>query len=330
MGYIRNIQPVVDTLHEYFEEEAFAGFSQDPSLAMSPEMKKNSSDRRTGFNDANDNVETLLMRMFADKESCLRHGFLLEHRMAFSRSLRQMIKGGSYCDNQKLFAKIQDSSQLLTQDEVDQYLIEPYYQEGKFDLTKDQHPEKGKYPPKNRMMQCPQLFDDWERSLKARGENIDGNRSNSNASNLGSILERLVSSIENKDSQSVATRTSSNQIERNDNMSKGDENVQVDFITFTCKWDPAPICIVVEDDISIASTMRDVLLVEIGEQDPCINDEFELNINSSEKLYFRIKIGNEYLVLRKSQFLKYTIHKLCSIKNITIPITIDIVRDFKN
>ena len=75
--------------------------------------------------------------------------------------------------------------------------------------------------------------------------------------------------------------------------------------------------------------MRDLLLVKIGE-DPCINDEFELNINSSDKLYFRMKIGNEYLVLRKSQFLKYTIHKLCSIKNITIPITIDIVRDFKN
>ena len=88
LGYIHNIQPVVDTLDDYFEEGAFAGFPQDPSLAMSPEMKKNSSDRRTGFNSANDNVETLLMRMYADKESYLHHGFLLEHRMAFSRSLR--------------------------------------------------------------------------------------------------------------------------------------------------------------------------------------------------------------------------------------------------
>ena len=336
LGYVRNIHPVVDTLDDYFEEEAFAGFSQDPSLAMSPEMKKNSSDRRTGFNNANDNVETLLMRMFADKESCLHHGFLLEHRMVFSRSLRRMIKGGSYCDNQNLFDKLQDSKKLLTQAEVDQYLIEPYYQEGRFDLTKDQHPEKGKYPPKNRMMQCPQLFDDWERILKARGGTINGGqngKNGSNSSSFGSILERLVSSIEQKGLQSVAARSSSNQTVRNDNTSngeeKGDENDQIEFITFKCKWDPVPICIVIEDEISSSSTMRDLLLVKIGE-DPCINDEFELNINSSDKLYFRMKIGNEYLVLRKSQFLKYTIHKLCSIKNITIPITIDIVRDFKN
>ena len=73
--------------------------------------------------------------------------------------------------------------------------------------------------------------------------------------------------------------------------------------------------------------MRDLLLVKIGE-DPCINDKFELNMNLNDKLYFRMKIGNDYLVLRKSQFLKYTIHKLCSIKTVTIPITIDIVRNF--
>ena len=156
-----------------------------------------------------------------------------------------MIKGGSYCDSKHLFDTLQDSKQLLTQVEVDQNLIEPYYQEGRFDLTKDQHPEKGKYPPKNRMMQCPQLFDEWERGLKARGGTTDGdqnsnNRSNNNSSNFGTILERLVSSIlEQKDSQSAVARSLSNQIVRNDNIrngeEKGEEKDQIEFITFTCK-----------------------------------------------------------------------------------------------
>lgn len=331
LGYIRNIRPIVDSLDSYFEEEAFVGFSQDPSLAMSPETKKNSSDRRACFNDANDQVETLLMRMYSDKESCLYHGFLLEHRMTFSRSLRRMIKGGSFCDNKSLFETLQDSKKLLNEDEVTQYLLDPYYQEGKFDLTKEQHPKKDKYPPKNRMLQCPQLFEDWEKQLRARGEKLEGHAGDDpKRQNFSSILERLVSTMESSNQSSSIT---TNEIEVIENVRKekggSNDSEKIEFITFKCKWDPAPICIMLEDNITMDSTMQDILLADVGD-DPSINEEFGLDINSkTSKLFFRLEIGNNELVLRKSQFLKHTVHRIRSIKDITFPITIEIVKTFE-
>ena len=67
---------------------------------------------------------------------------------------------------------------------MDQYLLDPYFQDGNFDATNGLHPEKNKYPPKNRMMQCPMLYDDYVKFMKAKGISIDNNNSSDSNSKL--------------------------------------------------------------------------------------------------------------------------------------------------
>ena len=126
--------------------------------------------------------------------------------------------------------------------------------------------------------------------------------------------------IEEKDKNGNVSKSSNN---RNGN---GNDNEGVDeFLTFTCQWDPVPVSIAIENNIS---TMRDVLLQKVGDE-PSINDEYDLKINSSDKLYFQVKIANGNLVFRKSQFLNYTIRKIFAIKNLANPISIHIIRTFE-
>ena len=91
------------------------------------------------------------MRMYSDKDLCLHHVhvFLLDHRIHFGQLLRRMIKEGYFCENETLFSKLQDKKILLTKEEVDQYLLDPYFQDVNFDATNGSHPEKDDTPPEN-------------------------------------------------------------------------------------------------------------------------------------------------------------------------------------
>ena len=338
LGYNRNVNPIIDSLNEYFDVEGdFASFSQEPANAMSPELKKNSTERRHGFNDTNGNVESLLKRMFSDKDSTLHHGFLVEHRMSFARSLRKMVKAGSYCENSSLFDALKDSKKLLTNDEVQQYLLEPYFQEGNFESTNKLHPEKGKYPPRNRMVNCPQYFKDFKQYCKSRGIAIDDSsiRKNDHMSNFCSVLDRLVAIEEKGDRNDGLNDNNTNNdsctmvSSVNISNSLSEEQEEIDFISFTCQWDKVPISIMVENEIGPNSTMQEVLLSKIGD-DPCIDKEFGLNLDSNQKLYFRMSIKNgSSLIMRKSQFLSWTIAKILKIKNLATPVSIHILRDFE-
>ena len=47
--------------------------------------------------------------------------------------------------------------------------------------------------------------------------------------------------------------------------------------------------------------MKDVLLQNVGE-DPSINDEFQLDIDSGDILYFKLKITNGSIILKNHNF----------------------------
>ena len=144
-------------------------------------------------------------------------------------------------------------------------------------------------------------------------------------SSFGSILERLVN-IEEKHSNN--SEKNNNVVNANEMIGEDNPKCEIEFITFTCKWDKVPVSIIIDDKITPTSSMKEVLLKNVGD-DPSINDEFNLDILYNCKLYFQLKVGNDFLILKKSQFLKYNIQKILSIKNLSKPVTIHIVRGFE-
>ena len=116
---------------------------------------------------------------------------------------------------------------------------------------------------------------------------------------FSSILERLVFIEENNVNGNHRDRIVNDNRERSHSVSSNE--CDIDFITFTCQWDKVPISIMIEDKITCASLMKDVLLQNVGE-DPSINDEFQLDIDSGDKLYFKLKITNGSIILKNHNF----------------------------
>ena len=72
--------------------------------------------------------------------------------------------------------------------------------------------------------------------------------------------------------------------------------------------------------------MRNVLLHKHGDE-PCMDTKFKLEINGSNKVYFKIHLNKGLLVFNKSQFLNITVRKLFAFKNLSDPVTIDIITE---
>ena len=84
-------------------------------------------------------------------------------------------------------------------------MLEPYFENGNFQATKGNHPEKGKYPPTNCMAKFPQQFSEWKTHTEVRGGNADSSSSNTAIDECVSVLKTLVSNNSNTSNNTAAT-----------------------------------------------------------------------------------------------------------------------------
>ena len=86
---------ISDSQDEYFEsEEALNYSSQKAELAHSPELKMTGLKARKQSWSTNQNVESLLLRMYNNEHSSLYHGFTKQHKSVFTMAVSAVVKGG--------------------------------------------------------------------------------------------------------------------------------------------------------------------------------------------------------------------------------------------
>ena len=268
-----------DSLDEYFQSEDVLAFSQNQELALSPEPKMSVSSLRRNMYNRNKQLEQLMERMFYHKESPIYHGFLCEHKSSFTVLLGIVIQSGTKNGNEAFFDSLESNSKVLNKDECDKFMIKPYLNNGNFSGTQGLHPEKDKFPPKNRNEKFPQSYRDWK-STKTNGSNTLSNiGDNGNAvGDISSMSDMMKMYIQAKAQAAIGS------IMPADGML--DNNIQITtngnrVITIRCDDDITSTDSIPIDEIELkgTSTMREVLTFQ-DDGYPSFSDDNNLDIDN--------------------------------------------------
>ena len=80
--------------------------------------------------------------MFSDEDSCLYHGFLIQHRVSFTMYILSFTKSRICEGNESFYEVLEDDKKLLQQEDCDKYLLNPYLSLANYPGTEGNHPEK--------------------------------------------------------------------------------------------------------------------------------------------------------------------------------------------
>ena len=230
-------------------------------------------------------IENLLNRMYFDKKSCLHHGFTAQHKHSFAMDISLFVKSGvdKMAENAGFKKALDSDSILLTDDEVKQYILDPYYKNGNFNSTLNHHPAKGVYPPSNRLEKQPPHFNDWYNGPTGQGGaavgNVGGTSKDSSTTNsLASIIGQLVQAKNHQPSTNKTISTSSFTTTKKS-------------ITFMCQWNNNPESIIIDGSkLTNKTKMKDFLLYCEDDDDDSFAKDNKHNLDgNTQKLYFNIK-----------------------------------------
>ena len=279
----------------------------------------------------------MLNRLYYDEESCLYHGYTAQHKHSFAMGISLFMKSGAdkLPENEVFHKVLKSEDEIFNEEEMKQYILDPYYKNGNFNSTLNNHPAKGAYPPSNRLEKQPPHFNDWYNGPK--GPNSDGagvavgtsggrNKNNeaSTSNSLAAILGQLIHSKNDNNTSISATTTNVNDT-TNMNSVTTEKN---DSVTFSCEWDLFPESIIIDGiNLKETSTMKE-LLTYSEDGDKSFAMEYNLSLdNENKKLYFRVKAADGFndINIKKSRFLKMNLNDIHNLNHVHSQIMITIV-----
>ena len=284
----------------------------------------------------------MLNRLYYDEESCLYHGYTAQHKHSFAMGISLFMKSGAdkLPENEVFHKVLKSEDEIFNEEEMKQYILDPYYKNGNFNSTLNNHPAKGAYPPSNRLEKQPPHFNDWYNGPK--GPNSDGagvavgasggmNKNNeaSTSNSLAAILGQLIHSNSNSaTNENTASSTATVNVSSSVSETVSNNTKKNNTVTFSCEWNEFPEAIIIDGvNIKETSTMKDLLTYsEDGDDSFAIDYELGLD-DDKRKLFFKVKAEDGFndINIKKSCFLKMNMVDICNLNHVHSQIMITIV-----